>query len=59
MSLIPETVSSETGLERSHATDVDGKRRTSFRKRLSKRKVENLTCNEGEVEDLLSEREST
>jgi hypothetical protein len=58
MSLIPETVSS-AGLDRSHAADLGGKGRTSSRKRLSKRKVENLTCNEGEVEDLLSEGEST
>jgi hypothetical protein len=33
--------------------------RALSRKRLSKRKVGNLTCHEGEVEDLLSEGEST
>jgi hypothetical protein len=59
MSLIPETVSSAAGLVGSHAADVVDKGRTSLRKRRSKRKVENLTCNEGEVEDLLSEGEST
>jgi hypothetical protein len=47
------------GLDLSHTPAVEDVCRTSSRKRLSKRKMGNLTCQEGEVEDLLSEGEST
>lgn len=54
-----ETGSSLTGLDLTHTPVVADTCRTSSRKRLSKRKMGNLTCHEGEVEDLLSEGEST
>ncbi len=54
-----ETGSTTSGLALTDAPDMADKRSASSRERLSKRKVGNLTCNEGEVEDLLSEGEST
>ena len=54
-----ETGSSLTGSDLNHTPMGADTCRTSTRKRLSQRKMGNLTCHEGEVEDLLSEGEST
>ncbi|WHZ13966.1 MAG: hypothetical protein OJF52_000801 [Nitrospira sp.] len=54
-----ETVPTMTGLDGSHAPETVDRRRISSRRRLSKPKLSDLTCHEGEVEDLLSEGEST
>lgn len=54
-----ETGSPLTGSDLTHTPVVADTCRTSTRKRLSQRKMGNLTCHEGEVEDLLSEGEST
>ncbi len=54
-----ETVPPARGLDQSQTPALPDKCRTSTRKRLSKRKMGSLTCHEGEVEDLLSQGEST
>ena len=47
------------GLDLTRVPDIAEKRGLSARAKLLKRKVMSLTCLEGEVEDLLSEGEST
>ncbi|MCC2642459.1 MAG: hypothetical protein K0S45_2872 [Nitrospira sp.] len=59
MSVMPETVIPVADLNRRPTTGMGDDGRAFSRGRPSRRKVGNLTCNEGEVEDLLSEGETT